>query len=112
VEVSYWASSYAFTVRVPSHLYLDKTEGLCGNCNGDAKDDMTRPDGVMADDADQFGLSWLVQSLLEQPYTLPAEDACQVIPHKECDLLPPSEDPCFKLIDSSVFQVGFLFLLS
>ena len=105
MEVTYLFTNYGFTVRVPSHLYLNKTEGLCGNCNGDVDDDLTKPDGMLADDADQFGLSWLVKSLLDQPYALPAEDVCQVIPQKECDLLPPSEDPCFQLIDSHIFQV-------
>ena len=108
--MSYFSTNYGFTVRVPSHSYLNRTEGLCGSCNGNTDDDWTKPDGSLADDADQFGLAWLVKSLLDRPLdAIPAaaaaDDVCQAIPQKECDLLPPSEDPCFKLIDSPVFQV-------
>jgi len=107
VEVSYFFDSYGFSVRVPSHLYLNKTEGLCGNCNGDAGDDMTIPGRLPADDVHHFGLSWLVQSLLDRPVQLDHshENGCQVVGQGECNVLPPSIDPCFKLLDNPLFQV-------
>lgn len=47
-----------FSIKMPSHLYYDKTEGLCGSCNGDSMDDMAAPDGHIPVDADEFVKSW------------------------------------------------------
>lgn len=43
---------------MPSHLYFDKTEGLCGSCNGDSTDDMATPDGNIPINVDEFVKSW------------------------------------------------------
>ena len=106
VEVSYYFHNFAFSVRLPSQLYLNKTEGLCGNCNGDQSDDFCRPDGALTTDTDQFGLSWLASSLVGGPgRDLFDEDNCQALQDDECVPLPPDEDQCLKLVDSSLFQV-------
>ena len=101
--MSYYFYNYGFKVRVPSQLYLNKTEGLCGNCNGNPDDDMCKPKGVPAEDVDQFGLSWLANSLLKNP--VEEEGSCQVQPESDCQLLPPDQDPCLKLITNPVFEV-------
>lgn len=43
---------------MPSHLYYDKTEGMCGSCNGDSEDDMASPDGSIPMNSDEFVKSW------------------------------------------------------
>lgn len=38
-------SNFAFVLRLSSHTFGQATEGLCGNCNGDRKDDLRKIDG-------------------------------------------------------------------
>ena len=104
MEVSYFFNNYGFKVRAPSHLYLNKTEGLCGNCNGLLDDDMHLPNGMLAEDVNQFGLSWLVSNLLKES-PIGDEDQCQADQPAECQILEPENDPCFKLIDNEIFKV-------
>jgi len=47
-----------FSIKMPSHLYYDKTEGMCGSCNGDSTDDMAAPDGTISVNVDEFVKSW------------------------------------------------------
>lgn len=47
-----------FSIKMPSHLYYNKTEGLCGSCNADSTDDMAAPDGNIPINADEFVISW------------------------------------------------------
>lgn len=102
--MSYYFYNYGFKVRAPSHLYLNKTEGLCGNCNGIPDDDMQLPNKMLADDSNQFGLAWLVSNLLKES-PLGDEDQCMVNEQPNCDIPAPENDPCFKIIDSDVFKV-------
>uniref|UniRef100_UPI003AAC3F13 zonadhesin, like n=1 Tax=Centroberyx gerrardi TaxID=166262 RepID=UPI003AAC3F13 len=39
--------------------YKDKLCGLCGDYNGDAKDDFRKPDGSLTNNANDFGHSWV-----------------------------------------------------
>jgi hypothetical protein len=96
LEVSYFFHNFAFIVRLPSHTYGHVTEGLCGNCNGDSKDDFMTRNGTVTRDTDEFGKSWL--------YPLPSETGCTVVTkHEECIPLPPDQDPCFKILDEERF---------
>lgn len=90
--------SRGFKVRLPSQLYLNKTEGLCGNCHSEASTDPWN---------DDVGLNWLVKKVLrESPYG--EEDLCQVAPQPECKLLAPEVDPCLQLLESDLFKVACL----
>lgn len=40
-----------FTVQVPSHLYANKTEGLCGVCAG-SQEHLVTSNGTITDDFD------------------------------------------------------------
>ncbi|KDR23192.1 Hemocytin, partial [Zootermopsis nevadensis] len=96
LEVTYFFHNFAFVVRLPSHTYGHKTEGLCGNCNSGNKDDFTTRNGTVTRDIDEFGKSWL--------HPLPSETGCTVIPQPaECMPPPPDVDPCFKILDEERF---------
>ncbi|XP_016349977.1 IgGFc-binding protein-like [Sinocyclocheilus anshuiensis] len=49
-------------VSLPT-AFMDKVSGLCGNFNGDPKDDFTMPSNTQADSATEFGQSWKVHNL-------------------------------------------------
>ncbi|XP_071447163.1 hemocytin-like [Hetaerina americana] len=101
LEVSFYFENFAFVIRLPSQLYVNKTEGLCGNCNKNKMDDMKTSKGVVTDDADDFGLSWLV----DLPPELGGEEdkECKVAVIPECPPLPPDDDPCLHLMDKEKF---------
>lgn len=58
LEIMFMTMNQGFSIKMPSHLYYDKTEGLCGSCNGDSTDDMAAPDGNIPINADEFVKSW------------------------------------------------------
>lgn len=58
LEIIFMTMNQGFSIRMPSHLYYDKTEGLCGSCNADSTDDMAAPDGHISTDAEEFVKSW------------------------------------------------------
>ena len=101
MEVSYYMYSRGFKVRLPSQLYLNKTEGLCGNCNAEVVDDEFN---------NKLGLSWLASKLLRDPPS-GEEELCQIAPQPECTPLEPSRDPCLKLLDSDIFKVRYCSIL-
>lgn len=58
LEIVFMIMNQGFSIKIPSHLYYDKTEGLCGSCNGDSMDDMAAPDGNIPVNSDEFVKSW------------------------------------------------------
>uniref|UniRef100_A0A3Q3INE2 VWFD domain-containing protein n=1 Tax=Monopterus albus TaxID=43700 RepID=A0A3Q3INE2_MONAL len=67
------------TVTVPGN-YRDKVCGLCGNFNGNQKDDFQMPDRRLANNANAFGKSWKV--------TIPnvvCNDGCEGNSCPKCD---------------------------
>ncbi|XP_015177061.1 PREDICTED: hemocytin [Polistes dominula] len=63
LEITITQPNFAFTIRVPSRIFGDAIEGLCGNCNNDIEDDLKQQDGKITNNVEQFGKSWLVNSL-------------------------------------------------
>lgn len=82
-------------------------EGICGNCNGNPDDDLTRnPKSnyslpLTNTEMQNFALSWLADepklSLKEN------KETCHVDEETDCLPLPPETDPCFKILDDDVF---------
>uniref|UniRef100_A0A3P9H1N3 Fc fragment of IgG binding protein n=1 Tax=Oryzias latipes TaxID=8090 RepID=A0A3P9H1N3_ORYLA len=70
---------YHVTVTVPGN-YRDKVCGLCGNFNGDRKDDFQMPDQILAKDINVFGKSWKVAI----PNVV-CENGCQGNECADCD---------------------------
>lgn len=58
LEIIFMTMNQGFSIKMPSHLYYDKTEGMCGSCNGDSEDDMASPDGSIPMNSDEFVKSW------------------------------------------------------
>ncbi|XP_063867870.1 uncharacterized protein LOC135104399 [Scylla paramamosain] len=96
LEVTYFMDNFGFAIRLPSALYFNKTEGLCGNCNHDKEDDFLARDTGLVDTVNDFGRSWLLES---EPAT------CGILKKEElfCTLLPPEVDPCLAIMDEDLF---------
>lgn len=116
-----------FSIKLPSHLYYDKTEGLCGSCNGDSTDDMAAPDGHISTNADEFVKSWTANGTgtyvcqlpiyvhldtitLQRMHALDLEfEQCETVnstvveKEESCPIPNPDADPCLKLSDSQIF---------
>lgn len=70
---------YHVTVTVPGN-YREKVCGLCGNFNGDKKDDFKIPNGQITNNVNTFGTSWKV--------TIPnvvCENGCEGNNCPQCD---------------------------
>jgi von Willebrand factor len=81
-------------------------EGLCGNCNGNPEDDLTKNPAatnlpVGASPIKTFAMSWLAN----EPKISVNEDinTCHVDEETDCLPLAPETDPCFKILDEATF---------
>ncbi|KAK9502170.1 hypothetical protein O3M35_012753 [Rhynocoris fuscipes] len=100
VDLEFFNQGNGFNLRLPSHLYFDRTEGICGRCNLNGADDITMRNGTITEDIDAFGESWLVT---DTPDIIGKEESCQV--EKEIECLPPPahQDPCLTILDEKIF---------
>uniref|UniRef100_A0A2K6S2L0 VWFD domain-containing protein n=1 Tax=Saimiri boliviensis boliviensis TaxID=39432 RepID=A0A2K6S2L0_SAIBB len=108
---------YYVRVTVPGNYYQQMC-GLCGDYNGDPKDDLRKPDGSQAGDAKEFGNSWEEavpgSPCVPPPTCQPGSEGCnpdgQCPPELEdkyqkkefCGLLTSPTGPlasCHKLVD-------------
>uniref|UniRef100_A0A8C4S3B0 Zonadhesin n=1 Tax=Erpetoichthys calabaricus TaxID=27687 RepID=A0A8C4S3B0_ERPCA len=80
-----WDGSHFAEIIVPSSYY-DQMCGLCGNYNGDPKDDFIKPNGEMANNSDEFGNSWQTQE--------DEDKVCQ--PDNEVD--PPCDEQLYNMV--------------
>lgn len=75
------------TWRGTSTVYVQASEsfknelcGLCGNYNGNYTDDFQNPSGVIENNANDFGFSWLHgNNLVRKNCTLPPPDPCPAV---------------------------------
>lgn len=79
-------------------------EGLCGDCNKDSRNDLITSDGLLADNVDDFTLSWLYDRIPGQN-----KETCSNQPKEVCDLN-VKNDPCLVLLD--VERFGQVFMLN
>ncbi|XP_059485087.1 hemocytin isoform X2 [Neocloeon triangulifer] len=100
ILVSYLFNDYAFEIRLPSHTFGSKVEGLCGNCNADQSDDFKKINGNFSDNTDEFGMSWLVKN---PPKGILTEMDCKVLQVEECEQPMPENDPCLLLMSTDKF---------
>ncbi|XP_050428341.1 hemocytin-like [Adelges cooleyi] len=100
LEVIFMFMNQGFSIKMPSHLYYDKTEGLCGSCNGDSTDDMAAPDGNIPSNVDEFIKSWKASGT--------EFEKCDYVTKNEtkedtCEIPKPEIDPCLILTDTKLF---------
>ncbi|KAK8736435.1 hypothetical protein OTU49_005001, partial [Cherax quadricarinatus] len=96
LEVTFFLENFGFSIRLPSNLYFNKTEGLCGNCNHNTEDDLVDRNSGLIESIDTFGRSWLLET---EPLSCGVleKDATFCIP------LPPDQDPCLKIMNEDLF---------
>ena len=64
LEVSFdWSTLVMVTI---SSSYYDNLQGICGNYNGDPKDDFTMPSGVLTTNNTEWAGSWSVDDKYER----------------------------------------------
>ncbi|XP_039283049.1 LOW QUALITY PROTEIN: hemocytin [Nilaparvata lugens] len=103
VKVLFYGRDKGFSIHMPSQLYFNNTQGLCGRCNRNETDDFLTSDGVVqTENIELFGKSWRaigVSSIIGE------EKECDVIPQKEIECLPPppDQDNCMKLLNGAIF---------
>ncbi|XP_075237780.1 hemolectin [Lycorma delicatula] len=99
-ELLFHGRDKGFSLQLPSHIYKDKTQGLCGSCNGNQTDDFKMKNGTLSENIEIFGKSWLAQNLTG---VNDKEDVCVHVPEKECKNAPVEDDICFNILDDSLF---------
>jgi integrin beta 3 len=103
--IDHCSNLQTFQIKVPSIKYKSKLDGLCGNCDGNPKDDFkinpqrSTKVKTVKDPLKAFVLSWLA----EEPTLQMNEQVCKVEDEEECLPLPPETDPCLKILDETLF---------
>ncbi|CAK1545090.1 unnamed protein product [Leptosia nina] len=97
VELQVKQNKMEFTVQVPSHLYANHTEGLCGVCAG-YQDHLVTSNGTVTDNFDIYGKSWKATPEVLNILEVPLQDQCgEVPPTPECTPPPPESNPCYNI---------------
>lgn len=102
LELVAFQQNFAFTLKLPSHVFGDATEGLCGNCNADAEAGFKKRDGNITNDPEEFGKSWLVDDLLMQLGL--SDQTCSSSRQSQCVYPQENEDICKELLSLEEFQ--------
>lgn len=104
VDVSVLYAGFEFAIKVPSFKYGGKMEGLCGNCNGNATDDL-QPNPKHAADITSTELQSVLQTWLADEPALNLTEKCsgKAEPLQQCVRRPADQDPCLQLLDASIY---------
>nr|XP_032812697.1 von Willebrand factor-like [Petromyzon marinus] len=60
LKLTFTPSNMAFRIELPPSIWWNRTEGLCGSCDGNPKDDFITNNGSLVKDSDEFGYSWAI----------------------------------------------------
>lgn len=101
LELVAFRHNFAFTLKLPSHIFSDITEGLCGNCNADMESGFEKRDGNITNDVEEFGESWLIEDLSVQLGL--SDQTCFSDWRPECTPPPANQDICKKILNLSEF---------
>ncbi|EFN85665.1 Hemocytin [Harpegnathos saltator] len=103
LELVVFRQNFAFTLKLPSHIFDDATEGLCGSCNADTEAGFRKRDGGITDNVEQFGQSWLADDpSMESSLN---DETCSGDERRvRCAPPPADQDVCRKLLDLVEFQ--------
>uniref|UniRef100_A0A0G2K1Y4 Mucin 5AC, oligomeric mucus/gel-forming n=2 Tax=Rattus norvegicus TaxID=10116 RepID=A0A0G2K1Y4_RAT len=101
IGVQVMFSGLIFSVEVPFNLFANNTEGQCGTCTNDKKDECRLPGGSIASSCSEMSLHWKV----------PNQPSCQGPPPTPTSMVPRSTptpcspSPLCQLILSDVFKL-------
>ncbi|KAG1676891.1 SCO-spondin [Nymphon striatum] len=98
--VSYHSVNYGFSVSLPSRLFYNRTEGLCGICNFDSSDDFYHKSGYIEEDVDKFAFSWLIDQKPRDKCTV-LKTIVPTIPPNICNF---TVNECELFIDPNLYQ--------
>lgn len=101
LELIIFRHNFAFTLKLPSHIFSDVTEGLCGNCNADTEDGFGKRDGKITNDVEEFGKSWMIEDLSTQLSL--SDQTCSSNRQPPCTHPPDNQDICKKILNLSEF---------
>ncbi|XP_074510552.1 IgGFc-binding protein-like [Sebastes fasciatus] len=116
IETNFLKVSFDFASAVRVELatsYHNSVCGLCGNLNGDPADDLKLPDGKLASNANEFGVSqWLADA---EGCSKKCKDCAQPLPPdfkppgytSVCDIITATEGPladCISRVDSKQYH--------
>ncbi|CAG9784020.1 unnamed protein product [Diatraea saccharalis] len=101
VEVTVQQSNLEMSVLVPSFVYSNRTEGLCGVCAGQQDHLLTR-NGTLTEDIQEYGKSWQATPSALSALDLPEDQQqCDQPPPSVCHL--PEDNLCYKLLNPEAF---------
>ncbi|XP_072943853.1 hemocytin-like [Epargyreus clarus] len=105
VELTVLQSNMEFTVRVPSSVYGNQTEGLCGVCDG-FEEHLTTSNGTITDDFEVYGKSWQATPEVLQALEVPPQQQCgELPPPPPCEPPPPESNPCYNINNAEKFGI-------
>lgn len=104
VELNAIFDDLSFSIKLPSVKYGNKVEGFCGNCNGDANDDL-KPNPKYPEKSKLTNSQEILQTWMADEPKLNLTEKCITNTTKidECVPLPPDVDPCLHLLDAKTF---------
>ncbi|KAK2852096.1 hypothetical protein Q5P01_008372 [Channa striata] len=91
-----WDGNHYAQITVPSS-YQNQMCGLCGDYNGNADNDFTKPDGSLVGNVNDFGNSWQTQEDEDHFCTPGTEPDPECDPKLEAEVVKP--DKCGKIKD-------------
>lgn len=99
VEMVVSFDNMIFSLGVPSIRYGSKMEGLCGDCNGNASNDLQHNPAKK-----KMGESVIQSWQADEPKLgLVEECLSENVPKEQCVLLPPEKDPCQQFYNPELF---------
>nr|XP_034840347.1 hemocytin-like [Maniola hyperantus] len=103
VELTVLQAKMEFTVQVPSQLYANRTQGLCGVCAG-YQQHLITSNGTVAENFDEYGKSWQATPEVLNKLDVPLQEQCDEPPPRPECVLPPIElNPCYNINNVAKF---------
>ncbi|CAJ1086482.1 LOW QUALITY PROTEIN: zonadhesin%2C like [Xyrichtys novacula] len=93
-----WDGNHYAQITVPSS-YFDQMCGLCGDYDGNANNDFTKPDGTQAGSVNDFGNSWQTEEDEDDSCTPGTNPDPDCDPSLEAEVVKP--DKCGKIEDKT-----------
>ncbi|XP_057325268.1 hemocytin-like isoform X2 [Microplitis mediator] len=102
LELTGYHQSFGFTVRIPSRIFGNAIEGLCGSCSIIQENGFKKSNNELTENVEEFGLSWLATGIPQ--VGLVSADECTHQPIKQCDYsIFASNNSCLILTNENTF---------